>query len=172
MKSSIFLTLALVATLLSATPASAAMYRFDYDFLSGETLSVSLIGELQADNDTILVDQVLDSFYSGDPLLQFTTELLGISPTVTFSGQGISIGTKGPGGPLGTGLGGWLIDFPAILDGINVARPDDGGPEVLFLESETFLPANWNIKVVPLPTAVWLFGSALGLLGWLKRRAA
>ncbi len=26
--------------------------------------------------------------------------------------------------------------------------------------------------VVPVPAAVWLFGSALGLLGWMKRRAA
>ena len=25
--------------------------------------------------------------------------------------------------------------------------------------------------VVPLPTAVWLFGAALGLLGWMKRKA-
>jgi hypothetical protein len=27
----------------------------------------------------------------------------------------------------------------------------------------------WNI--VPVPAAAWLFGSALGLLGWLKRRS-
>ena len=25
-------------------------------------------------------------------------------------------------------------------------------------------------EVIPIPAAVWLFGSALGLLGWLKRR--
>jgi hypothetical protein len=25
---------------------------------------------------------------------------------------------------------------------------------------------------VPVPAAVWLFGSALGLLGWMRRRAA
>lgn len=28
-----------------------------------------------------------------------------------------------------------------------------------------------NVEVVPIPAAVWLFGSALGLLGWLKRRS-
>jgi len=26
--------------------------------------------------------------------------------------------------------------------------------------------------VVPIPATVWLFGSALGLLGWMQRKAA
>lgn len=29
-----------------------------------------------------------------------------------------------------------------------------------------------DVNVVPVPTAVWLFGSAIGLLGWVRRRAA
>jgi hypothetical protein len=29
-----------------------------------------------------------------------------------------------------------------------------------------------QLQVVPVPAAVWLFGSALGLLGWMKRRAS
>lgn len=28
-----------------------------------------------------------------------------------------------------------------------------------------------NFSIVPVPAAVWLFGSALGLLGWMRRRA-
>ena len=33
-------------------------------------------------------------------------------------------------------------------------------------------PLFWgNFQVVPVPAALWLFGSALGLLGWIRRRA-
>ncbi len=28
-----------------------------------------------------------------------------------------------------------------------------------------------NVGVIPVPAAVWLFGSALGLLGWIRRKA-
>ena len=30
----------------------------------------------------------------------------------------------------------------------------------------------WTYQVVPVPAAVWLFGSALGLMAWLRRRGA
>ena len=29
-----------------------------------------------------------------------------------------------------------------------------------------------DVSAVPIPPAVWLFGSALGLLGWMKRGQA
>lgn len=31
---------------------------------------------------------------------------------------------------------------------------------------------NQNISPIPIPAAVWLFGSALGLLGWMRRKTA
>ncbi len=36
----------------------------------------------------------------------------------------------------------------------------------------TVLIDNVSLTVVPVPAAVWLFGSALGLIGFLRRRAA
>jgi len=37
-------------------------------------------------------------------------------------------------------------------------------------EAGQFLRMNFKYQVVPVPAAVWLFGSALGLLGWVRRR--
>ena len=47
------------------------------------------------------------------------------------------------------------------LAGISVLRPDD------IATFATFTP-----EVIPVPAAVWLFGSALGLLGWMRRKKA
>jgi len=47
-----------------------------------------------------------------------------------------------------------------------VGNPWAGGGSAL---NPTFVAG--NINVVPVPAAAWLFGSAIGLLGWLRRRS-
>jgi hypothetical protein len=52
---------------------------------------------------------------------------------------------------------------------------DDSGDWRLILGNQATLAESTNFltfRVVPVPAAVWLFASALGLLGWMRRRSA
>lgn len=53
---------------------------------------------------------------------------------------------------------GWITTFDGSVVFLSRAfTPEFGGFEMTF-------------QVIPVPAAVWLFGSALGLLGWMKRQ--
>ena len=45
-----------------------------------------------------------------------------------------------------------------------------GGQEINIFNAEQRSIVGGTISAVPVPAAVWLFGSGLGLLGWMKRR--
>jgi hypothetical protein len=69
-------------------------------------------------------------------------------------------------------VGGWdisLVDCPAAVCGVDRAYVTadflNNGGEVAALSNARAFAA------IPVPAAVWLFGSALGLLGWVRRRA-
>jgi len=54
---------------------------------------------------------------------------------------------------------------------------DPGNTLVITEQSEFFFPDTptgyqFTFTVIPVPAAVWLFGSALGLLGWIRRKAS
>ncbi len=59
-------------------------------------------------------------------------------------------------------------------DGISVV--ENVGSTLVITEQSEYLIASgaggyvFTFTVVPVPAAVWLFGSALGLLGWLRRK--
>jgi hypothetical protein len=52
-------------------------------------------------------------------------------------------------------------DVFSIGNGLPLGVPNTGGEAMKF-----------SVNVIPVPAAAWLFGSALGLLGWMRRRTA
>ena len=85
------------------------------------------------------------------------------------------------------GLGEWGNNFGGAIQPSNEILFGDVAPiqgwrlnfaeegivnEQLALITSDLASGNIAIEVIPVPAAVWLFGSALGLLGWVRRRAA
>ena len=71
---------------------------------------------------------------------------------------------RGCGGPRCVGLGFTAGDnHQLILDDALVSQ------SVIPWENATFIATR---SAVPIPAAFWLFGSALGLLGWMRRRVS
>lgn len=66
-----------------------------------------------------------------------------------------------------------LADLPTPGNAWYFGMPSGGqrptGKDVLNTAWAVF---DGDVAVVPVPAAVWLFGSALGLLGWLRRKNA
>lgn len=117
------------------------------------------------------------------------------------NGNGVTLSTAGPGTALYTAridgtdvqslyLHSQSFSTAAPFGSINVPAlsfgapiPSQIGPAALvnigirldFLltpgDSATF-SSNFVVQPVPVPAAVWLFGSALGLMGWMRRKAA
>lgn len=94
-----------------------------------------------------------------------TTVWSGLSVEQTIGGDDVL--TAGPrtiaaydfGSVAITGVDGFTLgDIIEIGNGLPLGVPDTGGELMTF-------------QVVPVPAAVWLFGSALGLLGWARRRS-
>ena len=54
------------------------------------------------------------------------------------------------------------------LDTANLPESDDQFPSFGSFNPLTDVPP----PVIPIPAAVWLFGSALGLLGWVRRKTS
>lgn len=68
-----------------------------------------------------------------------------------------------------------LLLNTSLLDRLDPGHllPSSGDQAILTVQNGdgAYTDALVNIAVVPVPAAVWLFGSALGMLGWLRRKA-
>lgn len=68
-------------------PVSAATFKFSYQFLSGETVSGEVDGDLQNDGDTVINLSNLVAEYSGKPGDTFSFFApFGESPKISYSG--------------------------------------------------------------------------------------
>jgi hypothetical protein len=61
-----------------------------------------------------------------------------------------------------------VADFSVIGSSGFLVFNDDGGAG----STSNYYISEANISAVPVPAAVWLFGSGLGLLGWMRRKAS
>ena len=82
-------------------------------------------------------------------------------------------------GPHGEGFTASSLDYGVLPAGFfteNSFVVHDGHRDDFSLTSD-FIDGGYNVSFsgvhsIPIPAAVWLFGSGLGLLGWMKRKLA
>ncbi len=77
---------------------------------------------------------------------------------------GIKVGGGGALGPVGTGD--W-VNLESVRFVVSGETTVPGGFQAFSLTADNIV-----VNAVPIPAAVWLFGSGLGLLGWMKRKRA
>ena len=166
---------------------NAATYAFSYKITPTDPLdpveaSISgmLEGTLQADGDTIAVSGIWDlalnpaSFFGitlSEQVTGYTLDPAPIEtdPLVSLSGSTMNIGASDSGIARN-----WAITTESFLY--------ETGYYAVDCCTEGFVPlprlfgeydsSNWSIQPVPLPAAVWLFGSALMALGVIKWKRA
>ncbi len=139
--------------------SGSATGSFVYDADLGTFSNVSITSTIDSATfafDGVNADATTLEFVTGDPGsgdLTGTEVLLGElgNPGMTNAGGTLFILTSGGANPNSS---------QSVCD--NSDCSSSGSP--VFLTS-----GNITGTVVPVPAAVWLFGSALGLLGWLRR---
>jgi hypothetical protein len=91
--------------------------------------------------------------------------------TISFFGADGTFANILSGGPLSTGT----YDFQLLSTGFNCTgvfpNPTCTGNEFTTFDWTANITLS-KVAAVPIPPAVWLFGSALGVMGWMRRKAA
>ncbi|MEJ2140292.1 MAG: VPLPA-CTERM sorting domain-containing protein [Gammaproteobacteria bacterium] len=100
---------------------------------------------------------------SGDPFAFYGADIVGTSLAASsfFGATGYTVGGGIAAGSVGTGD--WL-NLQSITFEVSSCCGDP-----YYIETLSLTVDNINASVVPIPAAVWLFGSALVGLGWVRR---
>jgi len=181
-----------VALLLASSAAQAALYRVSdtfsitYSKPSGPLTDTGISGsysgsfEILAEGTHVFdLDHLTLSTYTFGVN---TFDLTNSKGVAVFSGGELfklTIGGftgSGPSEPVDIGnidtQGDWRVLYSQ--DPVNQIKPSqvDYGSGGQGYFRNTGITGNFKITVIPVPAAVWLFGSGLGLLGWFRRKAA
>lgn len=134
----------------------------DYNLSAGDT-SVSASGRLQVTSATEECPSAIPGFDlpCTDAEIFNVTGLDTVGATTEWSG-GTSVDLSDTAG--------WVEDTEVIVQiQNNLSATTLNNGEAAWIEKKQ---GAIGISVVPVPAAVWLFGSALGALGWMRRRQA
>lgn len=127
--------------------------------------------------DKVLADYQIDIWYdfdAGGPAACCSVAGLGrINLTAALAGD--------PGATLVEGSQNLMFNFLSVSNAVITAPGGSFDPNAVgnyqfaITVTDGSFPIEavaMEVQVVPIPAAVWLFGSALGLLGWIRRRRA
>ncbi|GCA80809.1 PEP-CTERM sorting domain-containing protein [Microcystis aeruginosa] len=147
--------LATVATTTLAPVASAATFNFSYTSSAG-TITATLDGTLQPDNNTVFVSSISNTTFNGSPApaLPFVGSFAGVISSGSVTGQAVlSLD--------GSGLDFIACDTTGCDDGFGFIPAGFGSPVELFASGadygsvnfgEAFLLANYSLTPASTPT--------------------
>jgi len=147
----------------SAGGCSSIDFGFDADF------AITIESIIESTNETLAVD--LYELADGTNYIAVDTLRWPGSPSTDIPQFSLSLADIGLSGSNIEFVGTYLNSANGFLsdEGYGVGLPT-GNPGVA--ASVVFTGSEIYASTVPVPAAVWLFGSALGLLGWIKRKSA
>jgi PEP-CTERM motif len=163
----------------------AALFEISYTF-GDNTLEGTIDGTLQVDNNKVAVNSMQNLTFNGaaGPSLlpvynadKFYSELYPAfypmqpgfptetTPWLTLDGSYMNF-LACPAGDCNNGFAFIVADsLAAVLGGSAYIAGSSWG-----FTHEEFVPANWQMSAVPVPGALWLFGSALAGFSFFGRR--
>jgi hypothetical protein len=119
----------------------------DYRIINGDDVTADLFMQIVNNNNVAQFAVDTEAFAaSGDSGgIQLWDIMTGLNPSAEFTGA--------------------ANDFRLTVQN-NLTAATDASGELAWIEKKFTV----TTTVIPLPPAVWMFGAALGLLGWMKRR--